>query len=205
MRLLSSPVLLTGGTYSGRAFSSLGGRFYGERLTHGLPESGSIIEIVMACPFDGHVVQQIGYRASQRLAAVRGHDGVTAGQDDGRRRQQSANEIDRRHAVAQQQADRRPRVMITRQRDKRIERWGLSQFEVRRPKKRIPDYFLSIFVAAASAALAGDDAPAKKAMARLRQITPELRISNLRDLFPIRRSEDFDRWSEGMRKAGLPE
>ena len=68
-----------------------------------------------------------------------------------------------------------------------------------------PDYFLSTFVAAASAALAGDDAAAKKAMARLRQITPELRISNLRDHFPIRRPEDFERWAEGLRKAGLPE
>ena len=35
--------------------------------------------------------------------------------------------------------------------------------------------------------------------------TPRLRISNLKDLFPIRRAEDFDRWTEGMRKAGLPE
>ena len=43
------------------------------------------------------------------------------------------------------------------------------------------DYFLSTFVAAASAALVGDDAAAKKVMARLCQIMPELRISNLKE------------------------
>ena len=60
-------------------------------------------------------------------------------------------------------------------------------------------------VAAASAALAGNHAAAENAMARLRQLMPELRLSNLKDLFPIRRPDDFDRWVDGMRKAGLPE
>jgi tetratricopeptide (TPR) repeat protein len=68
-----------------------------------------------------------------------------------------------------------------------------------------PNFIPSTAVAAASAALAGNHTAAEKAMARLRQIDPELRISNLKDLFPIRRSEDFDRWAEGLRKAGLPE
>ena len=39
----------------------------------------------------------------------------------------------------------------------------------------------------------------------LRQLMPELRISNLRDPFPIRRPDHFDRWVDAMRKAGLPE
>ncbi|MBC8012975.1 MAG: adenylate/guanylate cyclase domain-containing protein [Methyloceanibacter sp.] len=68
-----------------------------------------------------------------------------------------------------------------------------------------PSYIVSTSVAAAAAALAGNHAAAGKAMAHLRQIDPELRISNLKDLIPIRRAEDFDRWVEGMRKAGLPE
>ena len=68
-----------------------------------------------------------------------------------------------------------------------------------------PDYILSTSVAAAAAALSGNHAAAAKAMARLRQIDPELRLSNLKDFFPLRRAEDFDRWVEGMRKAGLPE
>ena len=63
----------------------------------------------------------------------------------------------------------------------------------------------SAAVAAASAALVGNDATARNAMARLRQLMPELRLSNLKDLYPIRRAEDFDRWTEALRKAGLPE
>lgn len=68
-----------------------------------------------------------------------------------------------------------------------------------------PDYFLSIFVAAAGAALAGEDTAARKAMARLRQIAPELRISNLGDRLPLRRAEDLESWIKGLRMAGLPE
>jgi tetratricopeptide (TPR) repeat protein len=67
------------------------------------------------------------------------------------------------------------------------------------------DYTFSRSVAAASAALVGNHATAKKAMAHLRQLMPELRISNLTNLFTIQRSEDFERWAEGLRKAGLPE
>ena len=68
-----------------------------------------------------------------------------------------------------------------------------------------PDYIPSTSVAVAAGALAGNHAAATKAMARLRQLMPELRMSNLGDLFPIRRAEDFNRWAEGLRRAGLPE
>jgi tetratricopeptide (TPR) repeat protein len=68
-----------------------------------------------------------------------------------------------------------------------------------------PGYILSISVAAASAALAGKPVAAEEAMAQLRQLMPELRISDLQALFPIRRPEDTDRWAGGLRKAGLPE
>jgi len=60
-------------------------------------------------------------------------------------------------------------------------------------------------VAAASHALAGRLEEAKKAMAHMREIDPALRISNLKDLAPWRRPEDFARLAEGLRKAGLPE
>ena len=68
-----------------------------------------------------------------------------------------------------------------------------------------PESVNSTSAASASGALAGNHEAAGKAMARLRQLMPDLRISNLKDLFPIRRTEDFDRWTEGLRKAGLPE
>jgi hypothetical protein len=42
-------------------------------------------------------------------------------------------------------------------------------------------------------------------MARLRQLDPALRVSNLKDVFPIRRPEDFAKCADGLRQAGLPE
>jgi hypothetical protein len=59
-------------------------------------------------------------------------------------------------------------------------------------------------VAAASHALAGRLDQAHKALARLRQIDPTFRASDLRR-FPLRRPEDLARYKEGLRKAGLPE
>ena len=41
-------------------------------------------------------------------------------------------------------------------------------------------------------------------MQRFRQIDP-VRVSHLKDWFPIRRPEDFAKWSDALRKAGLPE
>ena len=59
---------------------------------------------------------------------------------------------------------------------------------------------------AASHALAGRIAEAEKAMARLRQFDPELRVSKLEEVMPpFRRPEDRSRYLEGLRKAGLPE
>jgi hypothetical protein len=58
---------------------------------------------------------------------------------------------------------------------------------------------------AACNALAGRLDQARKAMTRLRQIDPALRVSDLRRMFPFRRPEDIARYEEGLRKAGLPE
>jgi TolB-like protein/class 3 adenylate cyclase/Tfp pilus assembly protein PilF len=68
-----------------------------------------------------------------------------------------------------------------------------------------PEYVHPICIVAASAALAGRSDVADKAIVTLRQIAPDLRLSNLRTVQPIRRPEDFARWAEGMRLAGLPE
>jgi predicted Zn-dependent protease len=69
-----------------------------------------------------------------------------------------------------------------------------------------PESIHSTSVIAASAAMLGSVAAAGLAMARLRRLLPELRISNLRErLYPIRQPQDFDRWAEGLRRAGLPE
>src|SRR5262249_4223854 len=68
-----------------------------------------------------------------------------------------------------------------------------------------PDAFLGSCIVAASRALAGQLAEAQEAMARLRQLEPTLRISNLKDRQSTGRNEDFARLTDGLRKAGLPE
>jgi TolB-like protein/Tfp pilus assembly protein PilF len=68
-----------------------------------------------------------------------------------------------------------------------------------------PNLHRALRAAAMSNALAGRLEQARKAMARLHEIDPELRVSNLKDLTPLRRSEDIAKYEEGLRKAGLPE
>src|SRR6202022_99059 len=68
-----------------------------------------------------------------------------------------------------------------------------------------PDYQPGLRIAAASNAMAGRPEQAHKAMARLRQLNPALRVSNLKDLVGPWRAEDLSRLEEGLRQAGLPE
>jgi tetratricopeptide (TPR) repeat protein len=68
-----------------------------------------------------------------------------------------------------------------------------------------PNLMFTYCVAAASAALGGRLEVARQAMAQIRRRAPSLRMSNLRAFFPTRRPEDFARWEEGLRLAGLPD
>jgi tetratricopeptide (TPR) repeat protein len=69
-----------------------------------------------------------------------------------------------------------------------------------------PDFQPGLRIAAASNAMAGRPEQAHKAMARLRQLNPALRVSTLKDVRgPYRRAEDLSRLEEGLRRAGLPE
>jgi adenylate cyclase len=68
-----------------------------------------------------------------------------------------------------------------------------------------PNFHTALRISAASNAFAGRIEQAQNALTRLRQIDPALRVSNLKDLTPLRRPEDIARYAEGMRKAGLPE
>jgi hypothetical protein len=70
-----------------------------------------------------------------------------------------------------------------------------------------PDYQAGLRIAAASNAMAGRPEEGHKAVARLRQLNPSLRVSNLKTdvLGPYRHAEDIARYAEGLRKAGLPE
>ncbi len=68
-----------------------------------------------------------------------------------------------------------------------------------------PNSLHSVLVAAASNGLQGLTTEAARAAARLRQIAPDLRIADLKDLFPIRQADSLERWLLGLRKAELPE
>jgi TolB-like protein/class 3 adenylate cyclase len=68
-----------------------------------------------------------------------------------------------------------------------------------------PDYLGGIRILAASKALAGQPKEAQEAISRILQLDPALRISNLKDRISPLRPEDFAKYADGLRKAGLPE
>jgi TolB-like protein len=67
------------------------------------------------------------------------------------------------------------------------------------------DHQPGLRIAAASNAMAGRLDEAHKAVARLRQLNPVLRVSTLKDLVGPWHAEDLSRYEEGLRRAGLPE
>lgn len=64
--------------------------------------------------------------------------------------------------------------------------------------------FANILLPAIKAHL-GEMDHARAAMARLRKLDPGLRVSSLKDLYPLRRASDVAMWEDGLRKADLPE
>jgi TolB-like protein/class 3 adenylate cyclase len=69
-----------------------------------------------------------------------------------------------------------------------------------------PDLQPGLRIGAASNAMAGRLEQAQKAVARLQQLNPALRVSSLKDVLgPYRHAEDISRYEEGLRRAGLPE
>jgi tetratricopeptide (TPR) repeat protein len=67
------------------------------------------------------------------------------------------------------------------------------------------NYFTTVPIAAAAYALAGRNAEARNAIARVHDLDPAMCMTNLKDWIPFRRHEDFSRLEDGLRKAGLPE
>jgi TolB-like protein/Tfp pilus assembly protein PilF len=69
-----------------------------------------------------------------------------------------------------------------------------------------PHRFSTLSLIAVCSAYLGQQENAKTAAERLRELEPNLRLSNLhRRCYPMKRSEDFDRLKEGLRLAGFPE
>jgi TolB-like protein len=77
------------------------------------------------------------------------------------------------------------------------EKWAEQAF------REYPNYFFANVVCACTRALAGRLEDARVVMARVRGMNATLRVSNLRDLEPLRRPEDLATWAGAMRKAGL--
>jgi len=71
--------------------------------------------------------------------------------------------------------------------------------------RHLPSFLMPVGVMAASHALAGRQDEAERAMTRLRELDPTLRISSLPDWLPIRRPKDLATLADGLRKAGLPD
>jgi TolB-like protein len=69
----------------------------------------------------------------------------------------------------------------------------------------LPSFLMAVSIVAASHALAGRRDEAARAMDRVKELDPALRISSLKDWLPIHRPEDLAIFAQGLRKAGLPE
>jgi len=68
-----------------------------------------------------------------------------------------------------------------------------------------PKYLSALRLYAASSAQLGQQREAEKAISRLQVLDPDSSISNILERDPLRRPEDFARFAEGLRKAGLAE
>ena len=69
-----------------------------------------------------------------------------------------------------------------------------------------PNILATLRVAAVSNALAGRLEEAQKAVARALELDPDMRLSNLKDrIGTFRRPEDYAKYADALRKAGLPE
>lgn len=68
-----------------------------------------------------------------------------------------------------------------------------------------PDFLPSLRIFAAACAEAGHLAEARAAIARVLELGPTFRISNIREVTRFRHPDDLARYEEALRKAGMPE
>jgi tetratricopeptide (TPR) repeat protein len=67
------------------------------------------------------------------------------------------------------------------------------------------NYLTTLCIAAASNAMAGRLAEARKSVTRLRELDPVMRVSNMKNWAPFRRPEHLEVMEDGLRRSGLPE
>ena len=68
-----------------------------------------------------------------------------------------------------------------------------------------PNYVAAIIMLAVSTALAGREREMHKAIGRLQEVDPTLRMSNFKNWLPLRRPEDTATFEKALRLTGLPE
>jgi TolB-like protein/class 3 adenylate cyclase len=68
-----------------------------------------------------------------------------------------------------------------------------------------PNYAAALIMAAVSAALAGRDDEVRKAVGRLRELSPGTGTSNFANMWPLHRPEDLAAFDKGLHLTGLPE
>src|SRR4029450_13302301 len=83
--------------------------------------------------------------------------------------------------------------------------YGEAQNWISKVLRKEPNMLAALRVAAIANALAGNIEEARQFMAKHRQFVPAMRITDLSEHLPLRRPQDFERYVEGMRRAGLPE
>ena len=84
-------------------------------------------------------------------------------------------------------------------------RYEQSSLSAQAALRQHPNDLPSLRVAAASLAFAGNMTEAQKTTARICQLDPTSCLSRVAEFAPFRRPEDISRYSEGLRKAGMPE
>lgn len=72
-------------------------------------------------------------------------------------------------------------------------------------QRNLPSFLMAVAIGAASQALSGRTEEARRTMDRLCELSPSLRLSNLKVWLPIRRQDDLALFADGLRKTGLPE
>jgi adenylate cyclase len=76
---------------------------------------------------------------------------------------------------------------------------------LRRSRRANPRFIACLRTLAAALALSGDEAGAELAARQLLEIEPSFRVSTFVSWYPLRRRDDLDRLTKGLRAAGLPE
>jgi tetratricopeptide (TPR) repeat protein len=82
-------------------------------------------------------------------------------------------------------------------------RYSEERLWAQRAVREQPNFAPAIRIYAASCALSGQQEDAEKAIARMRQLDPAVRASDIKDRTPFRRAENIAKYEEALRKAGL--